>query len=303
MIAQSKETPVFVSARNILVNVSVPTTAVGGESSFICLFTSMRVFFCGKFDKIRLMSGHSKWSTIKRQKETTDIKRGKIFSKLAKAITIAASDGIDPNTNFKLRLEIEKAKQANMPKENIERAIAKAGGEAGEGQLEEVIYEGYGPEGVAVIAEAATDNRNRTTAEIKNLFERVGGRLGGPGAVAYQFQPMGLITVEKFTNPDEQVLKIIDLGVEDVEEAIDAIEVYTLPKNLSQVRDKLVQSDFQVLNVELVKQPKNEVAINRPEKAAKVLKFMDNLQEHDDIQKIYANFDIPEEVLKETQNV
>lgn len=245
------------------------------------------------------MSGHSKWSTIKRQKEATDIKRGKIFSKLAKAITIAAREGSDPESNFKLRLEIERAKEANMPKENIERAIAKARGEGEEGQLEEIIYEGYGPEGVAVIVEAATDNRNRTTAEVKNIFERGGGSLGGPGAVSYQFKPMGLITVKKSDNPNEQILKIIDLGVEDVEEASDALEVYTQSKGLGQVREKLIENGFEVLSAELVQQAKNEVFINQPQKATRVLKFMDNFQEHDDIQRAFANFNIPEEILKQ----
>ncbi len=245
------------------------------------------------------MSGHSKWSTIKRQKETTDKKRGKIFSKFAKAITIAAREGADPNTNFKLRLEIERAKQANMPKENIERAVEKAKGGAGEGRLEEVVYEGYGPGGVAIIAEAATDNRNRTTAEIKNLFERAGGRLGGPGVVAYQFKPMGLITIKKSDNPDEQILKIIDLGVEEVEEAADALEVYIQSQKLAEMKEKLSQSGFKILNAELVKQAKNEIQINNSEKAAKVLKLMDILQDHEDIQRVFANFNIPEEVLKQ----
>jgi len=246
------------------------------------------------------MSGHSKWSTIKRQKETADIKRGKIFSKLAKAITLTAREGADPETNFRLRLEIEKAKQANMPKENIERAITRASGGAEEGQLEEVIYEGYGPGGVAIIAEAATDNRNRTTAEMKQLFERGGGSLGGPGTVTYQFRPMGLITVEKSENPDEQILKIIDLGVEDVEEAKDALEVYIQSQNLGEVKEKLNQSGFKVLSAELVKQPRNEIRISDTEKATKVLKLMNSLQEHDDIQRVFANFDIPEEILQKT---
>lgn len=254
------------------------------------------------------MSGHSKWSTIKRQKEAADIRRGKIFSKLAKAITLAAREGADPETNFKLRLEMERAKQANMPKENIERALRKvstpsstrgAQGKLGKGQLEEVIYEGYGPEGVAIIAEAATDNRNRTTAEMKKLFERGGGSLSGPGTVSYQFRPRSLITVEKTAKPDEQILKIIDLGVEDVEEAKDALEVYIQSQKLGEVRKKLNQGGFKVLSAELVRQPKNEIQIRDPEKAAKVLKLMDNLQEHDDIQRIFANFDIPEEVLQQ----
>lgn len=245
------------------------------------------------------MSGHSKWSTIKRQKEATDIKRGKIFSKLAKAITLAAREGADPETNFRLRLEMERAKQANMPKENIERALRKAQGKAGEGLLEEVVYEGYGPSGVAIIAEAATDNRNRTTAEMKKLFERGGGSLSGPGTVSYQFRPRGLITVEKTGKPDEQILKIIDLGVEDVEEAKDALEVYTQSQKLGEVRKKLNQGGFKVLSAELVRQPKNEIQIKEPEKAAKLLKLMNDLQEHDDIQRIFANLDIPEEVLQQ----
>lgn len=244
------------------------------------------------------MSGHSKWSTIKRQKEITDIKRGKVFSKLAKVVTLAAREGIDPERNFKLRLAIDRAKQANMPKDNIDRAIAKASGGAGGGQLSEIIYEGYGPEGVAIVVEAVSDNRNRTTAEVKNIFERRGGRLGGPGSVAYQFKPMGLITIEKASHPDEQILKIIDLGVEDVEEAADALEVYVQPKDLVEIRKKLMENGFKVLDTELVRQPKNEVRIDNPEKAAKVLKFMDNLQECEDVQRVFANFDIPEEVLK-----
>ncbi len=257
------------------------------------------MFFYAKFGRIGLMSGHSKWSTIKRQKEAADKQRGKIFSKLAKAITIAAREGTDPDTNFKLRLEVDRAKQANMPKENIERAIIRASGGAGEGQLEEVVYEGYGPEGVAIIAEAATDNRNRTTAEIKQLFERGGGSLGGPGTVTYQFRPMGLITVEKSDNPDEQILKIIDLGVEDVEEATDALEVYIQSQKLGEFKEKLNQKGFKVLSAELVKQPKNEIKIKNANKATKILKLMDSLQEHDDVQRAFANFDIPEEVLQQ----
>lgn len=264
---------------------------------------SSPVFFNDKFGRISLMSGHSKWSTIKRQKEAADIKRGKIFSKLAKAITLAAREGANPETNFKLRLEIEKAKQANMPRENIERAITRASGGVGEGQLEEVVYEGYGPDGVAIVAEAATDNRNRTTAEMKKLFERGGGSLGGPGTVTYQFRPMGLITVEKSSKPDEQILKIIDLGVEDVEEARDALEVYIQSQNLAETREKLSRSGFKVLSAELVKQPKNEIQISDSEKATKVLRLMNSLQEHDDIQRVFANFDIPEKILQKVHEI
>ncbi|OGV89953.1 hypothetical protein A2Z41_02890 [Microgenomates group bacterium RBG_19FT_COMBO_39_10] len=248
------------------------------------------------------MSGHSKWSTIKRQKEATDIKRGKVFSKLAKAITIAAVEGADLEKNFKLRLEVERAKQANMPKENIERAIAKVTGK-GDSKLEEVVYEGYGPEGVAIIIEAATDNRNRTTADVKNIFERGGGKLTGPGAVDYQFKSMGLVTVEKSSKTDEQILRIIDLGVEDVDEATDALEVYVEPGKLAEIREQLSQANFKILDAELVKQPKNEIKIINPAKANKVLKLMNSLHEHDDIQRVFANFNIPEEVLKQIDEV
>lgn len=190
-----------------------------------------------------------------------------------------------------------------MPKDNIDRALRQAQGKLVGGGLEEVVYEGYAPGGVAVIVEAVSDNRNRTTAEIKNLFEKGGGRLGAPGSVAYQFRPMGLITVEKTSNPDEQILKIIDLGVEDVEEAIDALEVYSQPKDLAKVREKLIHNGFKVLDAELVRQPKNEIKIDNSEKAARVLKFMNNLQEHEDIQRIFANFDIPEEILNQIKSV
>jgi YebC/PmpR family DNA-binding regulatory protein len=244
------------------------------------------------------MSGHSKWSTIKRQKEATDIKRGKVFSKLAKAITLAAREGADPEINFKLRLLIDKAKHSNMPKNNIDRAIAKASGGAGGDQLSEVVYEGFGPEGIAIIVEVVTDNRNRTRAEIKNLFEKGGGRLGSPGSVAYQFKPMGLVTVEKTDQPDEQILKIIDLGVEEVEETTDALEVYVQPQALVEIRKKLIENNFKILGAELIKQPKNEIQISDPGKVKKVLKFMNNLQGCEDVQRVFANFDIPEEMLK-----
>lgn len=244
------------------------------------------------------MSGHSKWSTIKRQKEATDKERGKIFSKLARAITLAARSGEDPEMNFKLRLIIEKAKQVNMPKDNIERAIKKAsGGEGGPG-IEEVVYEGYGPAGIAIMVEVATDNKNRTAAEIKNIFERAGGTLAGPGAVSYLFKKTGLITVEKKEDIEQQILSLMDLGVDDVREETDAIEVYTKPENLRQVSDKIKEAGFVVKEVELHYQPANEADIDEEGKAAKVLRLMDTLEEHDDVQRIYSNFNIPEDVLK-----
>jgi len=240
------------------------------------------------------MSGHSKWSTIKRQKETADKKRGMVFSKLAKAISIAAREGADPESNFKLRLAVEKAKQANMPKDNIGRALRRAQGKLAEMRFEEAVYEGYGPAGIAVMAEAVTDNKNRTTSEIKNIFERGGGRLAGPGAVAYQFGKVGMITVKKPEKVEEAILSIIDMGVEDVEEAVDAIEVFTRPGKLDDTAKKLQETNFSVQDKELVMRPKAIVKITEGEKKEKILKFMDILEAHDDVQKVFANFDLVE---------
>lgn len=247
------------------------------------------------------MSGHSKWSTIKRQKETADKRRGQVFTKLANAITVATRDGGsgDPEANFRLRLTMEKAKEANMPRANIERAIDRGLGKGEAGQLEQVTYEGFGPAGVAVLVEAATDNRQRTAQTVKNIFERSGGRLGGPGAVAYQFEPMGQVTVAKKEDVETQMLSLIDLGAADVEEAQDAIEVYTQPADLGANRDKIKEAGYEVLSSELVMRPRNTVRVEKPDKAQKVLSLLDNLEDEADIQKVYANLDVPAEVLEQ----
>ena len=245
------------------------------------------------------MSGHSHWATIKRQKESADQQRGKIFSKLSRAIAIAARQGADPETNFKLRLAIEKAKEYNLPKENILRAIRRGSGQEEGEKWEEITFEGYGPEGIGVIVETVTDNRNRTTAEIKNIFERAGGSLAGPGAVSYLFRKMGLITVKKEENPDEQILKLIDLGVEDIEEATDAIEIYTSPEDLKEIEEKIKNSGFEVKSAEITMRPVTPSLINDSQKAQRILKFMESLESHDDVQKVYASFDIPNEILAE----
>lgn len=247
------------------------------------------------------MSGHSKWSTIKRQKESKDAHRGQVFTKLGNAITVAvrAGGGIgDPEKNFKLRLAMEKAHSLNMPKDTIQRAIKRGMGSKEGGDWSEIVYEGYGPEGIAVMVEAATDNKNRTTSEIKNLFERGGGSLTSPGAVSFQFKKSGLITVEKGSSPDEQILNLIDLGAEEVEEASDVIEIYIKPEQTHEMRNKIGGAGFKVLSEELIMQPVNWVKIEEKNKAEKVLKFMEGLEEHDDVQKVYANFDIPDEVFK-----
>lgn len=244
------------------------------------------------------MSGHSHYSTIKRKKEAGDAARGKIFSKLSRAISIAIKTGGGPNpdTNYKLRVAIEAAKAANMPKANIERALSKA---SESDVLEEVAYEGFGPEGIGVIVETATDNRNRTGQEIKGIFDRGGGRLAGPGAVSYNFEPKGLILVKKTDDCEAQMLKLIDFGVEDVLGADDAIEVYVEPEKLSETKKKLEEKGFALSSVELMKKPKILQKISDSKKAEKVLSFLDKLENLDDVQKVYSNLDIPEEVLRQ----
>ncbi|MBI4059312.1 YebC/PmpR family DNA-binding transcriptional regulator [Candidatus Microgenomates bacterium] len=236
------------------------------------------------------MSGHSKWATIHRQKESKDAKRGLIFTKLGRAITIAARSGPDPDANFKLRLAIDKARVANMPKENIERAISRS--QSGIA-VEETTYEGFGPQGVAVIVQAVTDNKNRTSQEIKNLFERNGGRMAGPGSVSYQFEQVGQLIVKKNDNAEEQMLSLIDARVEDMEESADGIEIYTKPAELNNTREKIAGLGFGVVSAELTMKPLNLVSLGSDE-AQKVVSFLETLQNHDDVQAVYANLDIHE---------
>lgn len=233
------------------------------------------------------MSGHSHYATTHRQKELKDAQRGKVFSKLARMITIAAkSGGPDPNSNFKLRMVIDKARASNMPKDNIDRAISKA---AGGDALEEVTYEGFGPGGVGVIVEAGTDNRNRTGNEIKSLFDRGGGKFAGPGAVSFNFDHKGQIVVAKEANAEEQMLKLIDLGVDDVEEVTDAIYAYATPAATKETQEKLTAAGFTVKSVELIQKPKTYQTISDKSEAEKVINFLDNIEDHDDVQKVYAN--------------
>jgi len=244
------------------------------------------------------MSGHSHWSTIQRKKQAEDQKRGKIFSRLSKEIMVAARAGADPQSNFKLRLAIERAKNANMPKEKIEKAIQKGSGVGEkEGGLESVVYEGFGPAGVGIIVEAATDNRQRTAAEIKKIFERGGGKLAEPGAVSCQFKTMGLIVVEKGEKPEETILAIMDLGVEDVEEVEDGIEVYTQPKLLEKIKNDLEKLGLQIKSWELIRRPMVVIPIKDKKTADQILGLMSTLEEHADVQKTAANFDIDSQLL------
>lgn len=235
------------------------------------------------------MSGHSKWSTIKRQKEANDAKRGQLFSKLARALSLAVrAGGPNPEVNIRLRTLIEKAKKANMPKANIERAMQE--GAKGE-TLEEVVYEGYGPEGVPIIIEAATNNKNRTAQEIKNIFSRGGGSLGSPGSVAFQFKKAGQILVEPGENPEKTMLALIDLGVEDVDEVGDGIEVYTKPEELYSIKEKIEANIAKVLDTELVYRPVNPVVLTDQQVVQRVMRLLEELDNHPDVQKVYAGFD------------
>jgi YebC/PmpR family DNA-binding regulatory protein len=247
------------------------------------------------------MSGHSKWSSIKRQKGLNDTKRGAVFTKVAREIMVAArSGGGDPDGNFRLRLAIDKARSVNMPMDNIKRAIERAAG-AGEGeQFEEIVYEGYGPGGVAVLVEAATDNRNRTAADVRSIFTKAGGQLAGAGAVAWQFEPRGLIAVgSNGKDADEVALAAIDAGAEDVDTSDgERVEVYTSPADLQRVRKALDDAGVSIETAEnaMVAKTTVEVDANR---ARQNLRMIEALEDLDDVQRVTANFDIPEDVFAE----
>jgi YebC/PmpR family DNA-binding regulatory protein len=244
------------------------------------------------------MSGHSKWSTIKRQKGVTDARRGAVFTKVAREISVAARQGGgDPDANYRLRLAIEKARSVNMPADNIKRSIEKAvGGGEGE-QYEEVVYEGYGPGGVALLVEAATDNRNRTAAEIRSMFTKAGGQLAGSGAVAWQFEPRGLITVST-GDPDGVALAAIDAGADDVDTTVQPFEIYTAPNDLQAVRHALEASGVAVESAESAMIAKQTVELDAG-RARQAIRLVELLEDLEDVQRVTANFDIPEEVFAE----
>ena len=247
------------------------------------------------------MSGHSKWSTIKHKKGAADARRGKLFSKLSRAIMVAAKEGgAGPGTNLALQNAIEKARSYSMPKDNIERAIAKGAGEGADGaSFETVVYEGYGPEGVAVIVEALTDNRNRTAAEVRHLFSKHGGNLGATGAVAWQFERRGVVLVTAGdVDEDELVLVAADAGAEDVELDGETFVVSSTPDELTRVREALEGAGYSLESVGLQMVPKTTVAIAEESTAKQVVRLVEGLEDNDDVQDVYANFDIPEAVLE-----
>lgn len=242
------------------------------------------------------MSGHSKWATIKRQKGVADAKRGQLFTKLAREIIVAARQGGgNPDSNFKLRLIIQKARDNNMPIDNIDRAIKRGTGESGTGSLVELTLEGYGPSGVAILVSALTDNKNRTLSEVRNAFSKHGGNLSESGGVAWQFETKGLLTVDKTgIDADDIGLIAIDAGADDVKIENDYIEIYTAPQNLESVR-KTVEEKAKIISADISPLPSQTVLLAEKE-AVQTLKLLDHLEELDDVQQVFSNMDFSEDV-------
>ena len=247
------------------------------------------------------MSGHSKWSSIKHKKGAADAKRGKLFSKLSRAIIVAAKEGgADPAGNLALQNAIEKARSYSMPKDNIEWAIARGSGQdADASAFETIVYEGYGPGGVAVIVEALTDNRNRTASEVRHVFAKNDGNLGESGSVAWLFERRGVVLVEGSADEDELTLAAAEGGADDVQRDGSSWEVTSAPENLSAVRQAIENAGYSVENAELTMVPKTTIQIDEESQAKKILRLIDALEENDDVQEVHANFDIPERVLEE----
>jgi YebC/PmpR family DNA-binding regulatory protein len=245
------------------------------------------------------MSGHSKWASIKRKKAATDDKRGRMFAKLLRAIEVATREG-GPNIegNMSLASAVQKARDYSVPVDNIERAIKRGSGDTGGARYEEAVYEGYGPGGVAILVEAVTDNRNRTGQEVRSTFTRFGGNLGDPGSVAWMFHRKGFITVDKTAGPNEDRLLevILEAGAEDLRDSSDQWEVITPPEALVSVRKALEDEGVAFVSAELTMLPQTGVPVGR-DKAESVLRLVEALEDLEDVQAVYSNFDIPEEIL------
>ena len=246
------------------------------------------------------MSGHSKWHSIKHQKGAADAARGKLFARLARQIEVAARDGGgDMEANPTLRTMVQKARDASMPKDNIERAIKRGTGELEGVRYETVTYEGYATNGVAVYVEVLTDNRNRTGSDVKNIFTRNGGSLSEPGAVAWQFERKGVLILEKSAaTEDDLMLAALDAGAEDIEDQGDTWQITTAPSDLHAVRTALDAAGIAVTSADLTMLPSSTIALDEASSAKSVLRVIDALEEHDDVQNVYANFDIPDDVLQ-----
>jgi YebC/PmpR family DNA-binding regulatory protein len=245
------------------------------------------------------MAGHSKWAGIKHKKAIVDARRGKLFTKLARAITVAAKEGGgDPDGNPALALAMQKAKDASMPKDNIERAIAKGTGEGTDADaLETVVYEGYGPGGVAIMIEALTDNRNRTGSEVRHLFGKHGGNLGEPGSVAYLFDKTGVIVVDAERYSEDDLMPAIDAGATDIALDADVFEVLTDPSDLSAVRTALDEAGVEIESFEVAQRPKTTVPLDE-DGAVKLMRLIEAIEDQDDVDTVHANFDVDAEILE-----
>ncbi len=246
------------------------------------------------------MSGHSKWASIKHKKAATDAKRGKLFTKIIKMLTVAARNGGgDPNANPALRLAIQKAKDANMPQDNIDRAIKKGTGELPGQSYEEVSYEGYGPGGVAFYVEALTDNKNRTTAEVRSIFSKTGGNLAGSGAVSWIFAKKGFFVINKAAIEEDKLMSIIlDAGAEDMTSEGETYEVKSQPHDYEKIKKALEDNNVAIESSEITMIPKSTVKITG-EQAKQVLRLVEQLEDNDDVQNVYSNFDIPDDILNQ----
>jgi YebC/PmpR family DNA-binding regulatory protein len=251
------------------------------------------------------MSGHSKWSTIKRKKGAADAARGKLFTRLAREIQVAARNGADPNSNFTLRLAIDRARTENMPKENIERAVRRGAGLEKDGvEIETIVYEGYGPHGIALLVECLTDNRNRTISEVRRAFTKANGALGEPGSVAWQFTEKGYIVFNRINeddeaidlDPDDLFMAAIESGADDVEISEEAVEVYTERTSFALVSQALDQQGYKASQAELVMQPNTTLELSA-EDAVAVLNLIDALEELDDVNKVYHNLELTEDMV------
>ena len=249
------------------------------------------------------MAGHSHWAGIKHKKAANDAKRGKVWSKIARIIIMAAkAGGGDPGQNLTLRYAIDKAKAANMPKDTIEKAVKKGTGELGGITYEEVLYEGYAPGGVAIMIDGLTDNRNRTAPEIKKIFEKRGGSLGASGCVNWMFKKKGLITVKADAIDEDTLMDIVlSAGAEDMENAGEIYEITCQPDAYNELKTALEEKEIPIETSELSMVPDTTVAVNDADTARKILNLMEDFEDHDDVQEVYANFDIPDEILQEVQ--
>lgn len=249
------------------------------------------------------MSGHSKWANIKHKKAKSDEKKGKEFTKVAKDIIIAVKTGggSDPEANSKLKLAVQKAKSINMPNENIARAIKKGAGDLDGGSFEEIIYEGYAHAGVAVMLEIATDNRNRTAPDIRHLFSKYGGNMGESGCVSWMFKRVGYMSIDKENlkiDEDELMMQALEAGADDVRDEDDYFEIITPPESFLEVKEALEKLGQAVEEADIIRMPENTVEINDEVTAAKVLRLVDLMEDHDDVQRVYTNMNIPDEILE-----